>query len=304
MTTGYVQSALMYLQLTCSDGARRSIGRDAVSDAPPSHPVPPSEHCRLFMHRAAGGAAGGTAVRSWPCSRSGRGPHGVEHAAHCLIFQSAAAGLPRPQAAPVGRPPTVVAGTTEAAGAPGARYFATFEYQGLDVLADLFGSNPGAVVDPFTGMTAPAAAGSARCPQGEAAAAAGAHGGAPSLFAAVPQRTPRGTARALCRPRVRAGSRLGCASCTPPLRCAPGGERFLPGRLLLAWRNAGMALRGLRARVGTYTPSSGQPPVPVMRYVSVRLSRWHARRGRAATAGRLCGCWHQLAQSRPRLCAA
>lgn len=127
MTTGYVQSALMYLQLTCSDGARRSIGRDA--------------------------------------------------------------------AAPVGRPPTVVAGTTEAAGAPGARYFATFKYQGLDVLADLFGSNPGAVVDPFTGMTAPAAAGSARCPQG-------------------------------------------------------------------------MALRGLRARVGTYTPSSGQPPVPVMRYVS------------------------------------
>ncbi|KAL4451412.1 hypothetical protein ABPG77_009484 [Micractinium sp. CCAP 211/92] len=68
------------------------------------------------------------------------------------------------------------------------------QYQGLDVLADLFGSNPGAVINPMDGM--------------------------------------------------------------PPTFPSGGSA------------HAGMALRGLTARVGTYTPSSGQPAVPVMRYVS------------------------------------
>lgn len=64
--------------------------------------------------------------------------------------------------------------------------------------------------------------------------------------------------------------RWACSSCHP----VHGGaflaacQRSAAG-LLLPLLSAGMALRGLTARVGTYTPSSGQPAVPVMRYVSV-----------------------------------
>lgn len=227
----------MYLVVACSDGTKRSLGRDRVSARP--------------------AARNSAMVRAWPAARHSaqlRTPPDPRGGSHCatprrraLPLRPAAAGLHRRprspllfhiyrfpalpwQVAPAGRTPTVVAAPEAPGGAPGARYFSTLEYQGLDVLADLFGTNPGAVINPSEGTPPPfPAGGSAQCPPGGRARRVGLPCCSPSSPAAA-LHDVSSCACALYIPTCHGA--LGCAPkrcCRPvfqPLECRHGAARL------------------------------------------------------------------------------